>query len=241
MVAAGFQRVDAGRGSLLPAARNIFEQILQYVRHFSDRVETGHARATLDGVDVALQRGHQLAVLGILAPLLQKPVGMFEQLLAFLEEQFQQLGIQLRVFDRDSSGGRTRCLARGFVLGARDGFRFRPFLELDLDSRRDFFLGNFFLGDFFLGGFFLGGFFLGGFFLGSFFLGSFFLGDFFLGDFFLGDFFLGDFFLGDFFLGDFFLGDFFLGDFFLGDFFLGDFFLGGFFLASFFRRSIRFR
>ena len=79
---------DALRGHL-------FQQRLDRMAQVADGVDARHARAALDGMQVALQAGDQRAVVRGFAQLGQQSVGMVEQVVAFLDEDVDQVAIQL--------------------------------------------------------------------------------------------------------------------------------------------------
>ena len=71
-----------------------FQQGLHRVTEFADRHDAGHAGATLQGVQVALQADHRLAILGRVAQQRQQAIGMVEQVAAFLHEDVDQLRVK---------------------------------------------------------------------------------------------------------------------------------------------------
>ena len=79
--------VDALRGHLLQQRFDCMAQV-------ADGVDAGHAGATLDGVQVALQAGNQRTVVRGFAQLGQQAIGVVEQVVAFLHEDIDQVEIQ---------------------------------------------------------------------------------------------------------------------------------------------------
>ncbi|MNT80364.1 hypothetical protein D3C72_2198100 [compost metagenome] len=60
----------------------------------ADRLDLGHPRATLEGVQIALQRRQGRGVMRVIEPALQGMVGAFEDILGFLEEDRDDVVVQ---------------------------------------------------------------------------------------------------------------------------------------------------
>ena len=70
-----------------------FQQRFDAVAKIADGVDAGHACATLQGMQVTLQAGQHLAVLRRIAQLADQAITVVEQVLAFLDEDVDQLAI----------------------------------------------------------------------------------------------------------------------------------------------------
>ncbi len=71
-----------------------FQQRFHGVAELANRHDAGHPRATLQGVQVALQSDHGLAVFGGIAQLGEQAVRMVEQVTALFHEDVDQLGVE---------------------------------------------------------------------------------------------------------------------------------------------------
>ena len=106
--------------------RHLFQQRFDCVAQVADGVDASHACATLDGVQVTLQAGDQRAVFGVVAQLGQQSVGMVEQVVAFLDEDIDQVAVQFGEVQRVVGQGGCRCcecsgLRCGIVAACLDG------------------------------------------------------------------------------------------------------------------------
>src|SRR5690606_2114362 len=97
----GVQAVEAALQQRHVAAAQVealsgdrLQQRFHGVAELADGEHAGHARAALDGVQVALQAGQRLAVVGGLAQARQQAVRVIEQVAAFLHEDLDQLPVE---------------------------------------------------------------------------------------------------------------------------------------------------
>lgn len=116
-VVAGEQQVEHVVGGGQTALSDPLKQILEHVAEIANGLDTGHAGTALKGVDVPLQCRGDLGVGRVLAPAVQGAAGGVDQVVSFLQEDADQLGVQ-------------GCgLGSGFRLGLRSG-------GLDIGNRR---------------------------------------------------------------------------------------------------------
>ncbi|MNC65455.1 hypothetical protein D3C75_1157480 [compost metagenome] len=69
-------------------------EAFQFMGQVADRLDLGHTRATLEGVQIALQRRQGRGVMRVIEPALQGMVGAFEDILGFLEEDRDDVVVQ---------------------------------------------------------------------------------------------------------------------------------------------------
>src|SRR3546814_18838511 len=94
-VEAAFEQRDAVAAKFAALFDHRLEQRLHGVAPLAHGHDAGHARATLDGVQVALQPDQRLAFGGALAQLREQAVGMIKQVPGLLDEDVDKLGIQV--------------------------------------------------------------------------------------------------------------------------------------------------
>jgi uncharacterized protein YjbI with pentapeptide repeats len=129
-IEAALERVDAVAAEFALAVGDRLQQRLHGVAEFADGHDAGHARTTLEGVQVALQADHQLAFARIVPQVREQAVGMVEQVDAFLDEDVEQLLVQVAV-SSGSSGSWIACGGRDRVAGHRFGRRLARGFGLD--------------------------------------------------------------------------------------------------------------
>ncbi len=126
---------------------HLLQQRLDAMAKIANGIDAGHARATLEGVQVALQPGHQFAVVRCLAQAGDEAVAMVEQVLAFFDEDVDQLAIQFAEVQR--AGVDIDRLGVG-VFGHDGRFDCRDFgFGFNFNDRLDHALGDRVGGDFF--------------------------------------------------------------------------------------------
>src|SRR6185437_16070539 len=105
------------------AVADFFEQCFHRVRKVAHRRDAHHARAALEGVQVALQRTHRFDVVGRAAQNRQRPVAGIQQFDAFFGEELDQFGIESRniqgTFRLRIVRERRPCGGCDFLLGSR--------------------------------------------------------------------------------------------------------------------------
>src|SRR3546814_108726 len=94
-VEAAFEQRDAVAAKFAALFDHRLEQRLHGVAQLAHGHDAGHARATLDGVQVALQPDQRLALGGALAQLREQAVGMIKQVTGLLDEDVDKLGVQV--------------------------------------------------------------------------------------------------------------------------------------------------
>ena len=120
--------------------RHGFQQRFDAVAKVTDRIDPGHARAALERMQVTLQLGQQFAILRRIAQLADDAIAMVEQVLAFLDEDIDQLAVEFVKIQRPRimpghPGMRRHCHWRRNVLRQRG----RQRRQLDVfDAATDF-------------------------------------------------------------------------------------------------------
>ena len=98
-IEATFQRFDRHAIHHATIVADRIEQRFHRVTEIADRRKTGHARAALERMQVALQTGDQFAILRRRAQIRHQAIGMIENIRAFLHEDLEQVFIQFRQFE----------------------------------------------------------------------------------------------------------------------------------------------
>ena len=114
-VVAGLQQAEQFRPRLQQPGRQPFVEKFQLVGQIADRHDFHHARAALEGVQVAQQGFHVLAIRRLSLPAQQGRAGAFEDIEAFFEEDLQQLRI-VAGHGRGRFGGVTHLQRRAAAL-----------------------------------------------------------------------------------------------------------------------------
>ncbi|OHE85263.1 MAG: hypothetical protein A2190_02830 [Lysobacterales bacterium RIFOXYA1_FULL_69_10] len=99
-VEAQLQQWDAVLAQLAALVDDRLKQRLHDVAELAHGHDAGHARATLQGVQVALQADQRLALGRVLAQLGQQAVGVVEQVAAFLDEDVDQFRVEFAQVER---------------------------------------------------------------------------------------------------------------------------------------------
>lgn len=109
VMAALHQRKQLGRRRQR-AGRKAFVKVFEFVSQIADRSDLDHPRAALEGVQIAQQGFHFLAVARLSLPAQQRGAGVFDDVETFFEEDFQQLRVMPGAFVID---GWLRRFGRG--------------------------------------------------------------------------------------------------------------------------------
>ena len=91
-----FQRLQRNTVHAALTFRHLLQQGFHGVAEIADRRQSGHARAALQGVQLALQSADDFALMRLFAQTRHHRVGGIENVAAFLHEDFQQIFVHVR-------------------------------------------------------------------------------------------------------------------------------------------------
>ncbi len=125
-VEAAFEQLHVAAIEFGAVGGHRLQQRFDAVAEVADRIDSGHARAAFERMQVALQAGERVAVLRRRAQFGDQAVAMVEQVLAFLDEDIDQLAVEVGEVQRaEIDGGQFDGVGRGGVVRGGLGERRR--------------------------------------------------------------------------------------------------------------------